>query len=310
MTQRSDADLLRMPVRQERRAFIGQRIAPYLFVSPLILHTLAFVLLPALMIVGLMLYDIDILAGTTEWVGLKNIDRAIGRGEIANSLIVTGLYALMTVIPAVVLGLVVALAIDALGRGAALWRAVYFMPVAATLVAMSIVWRWMFLARRGVVDQTIGAWTGLTDWLNSTALSLPAVAIVGNWQQIAFVSIIYLAALSGVPKHLLEAARLDGAFAWARFRHVTWPALGPATVFAVVISSIQALRIFDTIATMTEGGPSSSSETLTYLLWKRGIFYFDIGGGAVVTFVLLILALLATYVQKRATRRLESAGSR
>lgn len=305
-----NADVLLSPIRPNYQTKLNPAFAPYIFVLPLIVLTLAFVILPAVMTVGLMFFDVDILAGETKWVGLRNLDRAISRGEIANSLWVTALYALMTVIPSVILGLLAAIAINALTRGAAFWRAVYFMPVAATLVAMSIVWRWMFLARTGVVDQTIGNWTGLTDWLNSTSLALPAVAIVGNWQQIAFVSIIYLAALSSVPKHLLEAARLDGASAISRFWHVTWPALGPATVFAVVISSIQALRIFDTIATMTDGGPSGSSETLTYLLWKRGIFYFDIGGGAVVTFVLLILALLATYIQKRATTRLESAGSR
>ncbi|WP_405117524.1 sugar ABC transporter permease (plasmid) [Phaeobacter sp. BS23] len=310
MTVSADMELLRKPVRPQGASFLTQNAAPYVFVVPLLVLLFLFIILPALMTVVLMFFNVDILAGTTKWVGMKNIDRAISRGEIANSLWVTGLYALMTVIPSIVFGLLAALAINALTKGAAFWRAVYFMPVAATLVAMSIVWRWMFLARRGIVDQTIGAWTGLTDWLNSTALSLPAVSIVGNWQQIAFVSIIYLAAISSVPKHLLEAARLDGAGAFARFWHVTWPALGPATVFAVVISSIQALRIFDTIATMTEGGPSGSSETLTYLLWKRGIFFFDIGGGAVVTFVLLLLALFATFVQKRATRRLEDAGSR
>jgi multiple sugar transport system permease protein len=209
-----------------------------------------------------------------------------------------------------VLGLLVALAINRLTRARNFWRAVYFLPVAATLVAMSIVWRWMFLARRGLVDQTIGKWLGLNDWLNSSDLSLAAVALVGNWQQIGFVTIVYLAGLAGVPKHLHEAARIDGASPWHRFWHVTWPSLGPTTVFVAVISSIQALRIFDTIATMTSGGPSGSSETLTYLLWKRGIYYLDIGGGAVITVVLLTLALLATWIQKRASRRLERAGSR
>lgn len=310
MSRSSEAELLRTPIRQNRRLWVDEKTAPYLFVAPMLLHTIGFIVLPAVMIVLLMFFDVDILGGTIDWVGLKNITRAINRGEIANSLWVTALYAIMTVIPSVLFGLLVALGINAVRVGAGFWRTVYFMPVAATLVAMSIVWRWMFLARRGVVDQTVGAWTGLTDWLSSTELSLPAVAIVGNWQQIAFVAIIYLAALSGVPKHLIEAARLDGANGFNRFWHVTWPALGPATVFTVVISSIQALRVFDTIATMTEGGPSHSSETLTYLLWKRGIYFFDIGGGAVVTFVLLVLALVATFIQRQATARLEKAGSR
>lgn len=306
----ADADILAEPTRPLPRRWLSRRLEPYVFVSPLIVLIGIFVLAPGVLTVALMFFNVDILAGTWKFTGLRNIQQAIGRGEIANSIVVTIEYALLTVPPSMVLGLLVALGINGLRAGGSFWRAAYFLPVAATLVAMSIVWRWMFLARRGLVDQTVGKWLGLTDWLNSTDLSLPAVALVGNWQQIGFVAIVYLAGLAGVPKHLLEAARIDGASAWHRFWHVTWPALGPATVFAAVISSIQALRIFDTIATMTKGGPAASSETLTYLLWKRGIYYFDIGGGAVVTVVLLAFALLATWIQKRASRRLERAGSR
>jgi multiple sugar transport system permease protein len=306
----TDLDLLRAPLPIARHAGLSYRAAPFVFVAPLLILLLAFFVIPAVFAVTLMFFKVDILAGTWAWVGPENIQAALRRGDLANSIIVTAIYALMTVVPSVVLGLAAALGIDALNHGAWLWRTIYFLPVAATLVAMSTVWRWMFLARRGLVDRSIGEWTGMSDWLNSTELSLAAVAVVGNWQHAPFVTIVYLAALSGVPNHLMEAARIDGAGRVARFRHVTWPALGPATVFALVISVIQALRTFDTVATMTEGGPSGSSETLTYLLWKRGIYFFDIGGGAVVTCVVLVLALLATAVQKRASRRLELAGRR
>ncbi|MGI3164394.1 carbohydrate ABC transporter permease [Pseudooceanicola sp. 200-1SW] len=309
-TTTKDADILAPPVRARGTARLSRQLMPWVCLTPMLVLTAIFVLFPALIALALVFYDFDILAGTIRWVGLKNINRAIARGEVLNAIFVTLRYAIYTVIPSLTLGLLAALAINGVRRAASFWRAIYFLPVAATLVAMSIVWRWMFLARRGLIDQTVGKWLGLTDWLNSTDLSLPAVALVGNWQQIGFVTIVYLAGLAGVPKHLLEAARIDGASAWHRFWHVTWPALGPTTVFAAVISSIQALRIFDTIATMTSGGPSGSSETLTYLLWKRGIYYLDIGGGAVVTVVLLALALLATWIQKRASRRLERAGSR
>jgi multiple sugar transport system permease protein len=297
-----------LPVRERWR--LDARLVPYVLVGPLVLLLVAFIVLPGVLTCILAFYKIDILAGTSAFVGWKNFVRAFERGEIWNSILVTAYYAFLTVIPSLVLGLLAALGINGVSRGRAFWRAVYFLPVAATLVAMSIVWRWMFLPRRGLVDATFGAWTGLTDWLNSIHLALPAVAVVGNWQQIGFITIIYLAGLAGVPKHLHEAARIDGAGAWNRFWHVTWPALGPTTVFAAVISSIQALRIFDTIATMTGGGPSGSSETLTYLLWQRGIYFFDIGGGAVVTLVLLAFALLATFIQMRSSRKLESAGSR
>lgn len=306
----ADADILSTPVRFRKRRYQLRRFMPWISLAPMLALTVIFVLFPALIAVALVFFDFDILAGTIKFTGLRNIERALARGEVLNAIRVTLEYALLTVIPSMVLGLLAALAITSLTRARNFWRAVYFLPVAATLVAMSIVWRWMFLARRGLVDQTIGKWLGLTDWLNSTELSLPAVALVGNWQQIGFVTIVYLAGLAGVPRHLHEAARIDGASAWHRFWHVTWPALGPTTVFVAVISSIQALRVFDTISTMTSGGPSGSSETLTYLLWKRGIYYLDIGGGAVVTVVMLALALLATWIQRRASRKLERAGSR
>jgi multiple sugar transport system permease protein len=306
----SNLDTLRQPLPAARRMGISYSLAPYVFTAPLLFLVIVFFVLPAVFSVALMFFKVDILGQTWAWAGLNNIDAAIRRGELVNSIGVTALYAVLTVIPSVVLGLAIALGIDSLRHGAWLWRTIYFLPVAATLVAMATVWRWMFLARRGLVDRTFGQWTGLTDWLNSTDLSVVAVAVVGNWQHVAFVAVVYLAALGAVPAHLLEAARLDGAGRIARFWHVTWPAIGPATVFALVISVIQALRTFDTVAAMTEGGPSGSSETLTYLLWKRGIYFFDIGGGAVVTCVVLVLSLLATAIQKHATRRLETAGRR
>jgi multiple sugar transport system permease protein len=298
------------PIIQQGTWRLGAKAAPYVLVGPMLLLLAVFTVLPALLAAILSFYNVDILAGVSEFVGWKNFVDAYNRGEIANSLKVTFLYALMTVPTSLFFGLLAALAIHSLAWGRNFWRAVYFLPVAATLVAMSIVWRWMFLARKGLVDLTIGSWTGLTDWLNSSDLALAAVAVVGNWQQIGFVTVLYLAGLTGVPKHLHEAARIDGANAWHRFWNVTWPALGPTTVFATIISSIQALRVFDTISTMTAGGPSNSSTTLTYLLWQRGIYFFDIGGGAVVTLVLLVLALIATFVQMYTSRRLEAAGSR
>lgn len=308
MTTASPAALLRpLP---PTRPMIGERLAPYLLVSPLLLLLFLFTILPCLLALGLAFFKVDILAGTIRFVGFGNFAQAVSRGELANSIAVTFAYMAMTVPVSMILGLLVALAINSLDRGRSFWRAIYFLPVAATLVAMSIVWRWMFLGRRGIVDTTFGQFTGLVDWLNSPALALPAVAIVGNWQHIGFVTVLYLAALVAVPKQQLEAARVDGAGAWNRFWHVTWPSIGPTTVFVGIITCVDALRVFDTVSTMTDGGPSGSTQTLAHLMWERGIYFFDIGGGSVVTLVLLALALLATFIQRRFTAGLERAGTR
>ncbi|CAH1667311.1 carbohydrate ABC transporter permease [Chelatococcus asaccharovorans] len=304
----SPASVLR-PITMPRVGF-APLVAPYVLVAPLLGLIFIFAILPAALALFLTFFETDILAGTMRFVGTANFARAADRGNVLNSLRVTFLYTVLTVPPSMILGLSIALAINGLRRGRMFWQAVYFLPVAATLVAMSIVWRWMFVGRKGIIDQTFGQAIGLTDWLNSPVLSLPAVAIVGNWQQIGFVVILYLAALTAVPRHLLEAARVDGAGAWSRFWHVTWPSIGPTTVFVGIITSVDALRVFDTISTMTGGGPSRSSQTLAHLMWERGIYFFDIGGGSVVTLVLLALALAATAVQRLLTARLERAGTR
>lgn len=204
----------------------------------------------------------------------------------------------------------IALAIHSLSRGRTLWRAVFFLPYAATLVAMAAVWRWIFFPGTGLVDTTLGSWLGLTNWLSSFTLALPAVAIVGNWHLLGFVVVVYLAGLSGVPTHLLEAARLDGAGGWSRFWHVTWPALGPTTVFAVVITTISSLKTFETIKVMTDGGPVYRTANLTFLLWERGIQFRDFGGAAVITVVVLLLVLTVTIWQIRTFGHLERAGTR
>ncbi|OLT14380.1 hypothetical protein BJF78_02375 [Pseudonocardia sp. CNS-139] len=296
----------RSDIREARRG-----VVPYLLTAPVVVALLAFVVLPAAFAVGLAFVRWDLLRGTVEFVGIENFATEIAGGELGRGVLVTVGYAVLTVPASLAGGLLVALGIDALSHGRAFWRAVYFLPVAATLVAMSIVWRWMFRPDTGVVDATVGRLTGLRDWLNSLELALPAVAAVGTWQQVGFVAVVYLAALTAVPRDVLEAARLDGAGALSRFRHVTWPALGPATVFAVVLTSTAALRVYDTIRTMTDGGPAGSTESLAFLLWRRGVAYFDVGAGATLTVALLVLAGLVTLLQVRVLGRgLERKGTR
>lgn len=286
-------------------------MVPYLLIAPTAVALFAFVLAPAAFAVFLAFFDWDLRTGRSTFVGFANFADEIASGELVRGVLVTVGYAALTVPTSLAGGLLVALAIHALARGRAFWRALYFLPVAATLVAMSIVWRWMFRPDTGIVDSTVGALTGLRDWLNSFDLALPAVAAVGCWQQIGFVAVIYLAALTGVPRDVLTAARLDGAGPVARFRYVTWPALGPATVFAVVLTSTAALRVYDTIRTMTDGGPAGRTESLAFLLWQRGVAYFDVGAGAALTVTLLALSGVVTLLQVRTLGRgLQRGGTR
>jgi multiple sugar transport system permease protein len=271
--------------------------------GPAYVFLIAFVVLPILVVGVLAMLDFDPLSQQTSFVGLDNWRRILGSAELWKATGNTLVYTALTVPVEVILGLVIALAIRAAGRGAGLWRTVYFAPVAATLAAMSVVWRWIFYPQVGVFDETIGRLVGHEGWLGSTTLALPAVAIVGSWAGVGSCVVMFLAGLSNVPAHLEDAARMDRAGAWHRFWSVIWPAIGPAATFALVITTRDSLRVYDQVRVMTDGGPEQSTSTLSFTAWQRGVSYLDIGGGSVVNAVLLVLVLITVAVQLRLGRR-------
>lgn len=298
-----------MPRRRGVVVFGG--IVPYALLLPAAILVLLFVLVPLVAVIVLAFFGVNLITGATDFVGLDNIVTEVAHPEFLNSLRNTLVYGLATVVPSLVLGMIVALLINAATHGKGFWRSVYFLPVATTLVAMSAVWRWLFRTDTGLADLLLQAVFGVGGWLNEPGYALAAVAIVGNWHQIGLVAILYLAALGSLPRDQYESATLDGARAWSRFWHVTWPGLGPTTIFAFILCSSAALQAYDVIAAMTQGGPLASTETLTYMIWVRGVSYFDIGRAAVLSIALLLLSAVIVALQRsRAAQRLERAGTR
>ncbi|MEU8149795.1 sugar ABC transporter permease [Nonomuraea sp. NPDC048901] len=293
------------------RVRLPNRLEPAALLSPATGLLLLFVALPAVLAFAIALFDWSPLSGQITFVGIDNYARVLTSPALLNALGNTLLYTLMTVPTSVAGGLLVAVGINALTRGQAIWRAIYFLPTAAVLVAMAAAWRWIFYPESGLFDHVFGGLIGRTGWLSSSDLALAGLAIVGNWQNIGYNAVIFLAGLTGVRKDLQEAALLDGAGAWHRFWHVSWPAIAPATVFTIVISTTSALRMFETTQVMTRGGPGENTTTLAHLLWQQGIRNVDFGSAAVTTVVLFLLCLLVTAWQMRGFgTRLEKAGSR
>jgi multiple sugar transport system permease protein len=298
-------------VRRRPLQGIALRVPATVLLAPAYALLLVLVVIPVLIVVVLSLFDYDPLLGTADFVGTGNFTRVLGSEQFRKALANTAIYMVLTVPTTLVVSLLLAVGIHSLRWGGAIWRSLYFLPVASTLAAMSVVWRWLFYPGSGMVDSTVGRVLGIDDWLHSTTWALPAVAVVGSWEGIGFAMVMFLAGLASVPSHVHEAARLDGAGAWSRFWHVTWPALGPSVVFTLIITTRNALRVFDQVQVMTEGGPVNSSATLSYILWERGITFLDIGGGSVITLALLVLILAVTMLQLVTVGlRWERAGSR
>lgn len=213
----------------------------------------------------------------------------------------TALYSLVVVPGSVGLGLAAALLIHGLARGQTTYRAIFFLPVMATLIAMALVWEFMLHPNFGLVNLGLrGLGLQTHNWLNEEGLALWVLAVIGIWQGFGFNMVLFSAGLLGVPRPLYEAAAIDGVPAgWARFRLVTWPMLAPVTLFVVVVSSIKSFQVFDTVQVLTKGGPNKATEVLVYTLYAEGFEFFRSGYASAVTVIFLAIVLLITLVKSR-----------
>ena len=260
---------------------------------------------PLLGVFALSLTDYQLGSPTFSWIGSANYKEMFADRVFWISFRNTLTYVAIVVPSAVGLGLGVALLIESGTSLRAWYRTIYFLPVMATLIAMTIVWEFMLHPQFGLINgllRDIGV-SGFS-WLQDRRTALYALCVIGIWQAVGFNMVLFLAGLVSIPKHLYDAAELDGAeSAWSRFRLVTWPMLGPVTLFVVVISAIRSFQVFDTVQVLTKGGPSKSSEVLIYTMYAEGFEFFRSGYGAAVTVVFLAFVLSLTLVKSVLGRR-------
>lgn len=277
----------------------------YAFIFPYVAFFLAFRILPALYGLVLSLGDYS-LTGQLRFVGLDNFARLIGDDVFWHSLRVTGSYALLSIPLSVVLSLLMAQLCNRTLRGMSVYRSLFFLPVVTSPVLSGIIFVWVF-SGDGPINTVLGtAGVDLGSWLQSQLLVLPALALVSAWSNFGYNMLILLAGMLAIPGDYYEAAELDGAGAWQRFRHVTLPLLKPALFFVLVLETVRSFQAFDTIYVMTGGGPARDSYTLTYMIFDQGFGYFDFGYASAVGVVLLVITLAFSLIQRRLIGRSES----
>ena len=201
--------------------------------------------------------------------------------------------------------LLAALLVDArLTRWKPLFRAVYFAPVVTTLVAVAIVWRYLYQPQYGLVNAFLGR-IGIPalDWLGDPHWALPSILVVAIWKNFGYNLLIFVAGLQGVPRELHEAAELDGANGWQRFRHVTLPELAPVSLFVSITTLINYFQLFAEPYVMTQGGPLRSTTSLVLIMYEQGFRWWRLGYAASIAFLLSLLILAATVVQMRLQAR-------
>ena len=291
------ASTARRPARRVRQ----EALAAYALAAPAASLLLGILLLPTAATVLLSFTDWQFGAATLNWIGLGNYEKLVADRVFWRSLANTLLYVAVVVPASVFLGLGVAMLIEAGGSARAFYRAAYFLPVTATLIAMATVWEIMLHPSVGLINLAFEAvGLGKHNWLKDPALALPALAVIGIWQALGLNMVLFLAGLKSIPRDLYEAAAIDGADTWwDRFTTVTWPMLGPATLFVLVITAIRSFQVFDTVAVLTEGGPNKATEVLLYTMYQEGFGFFRAGYGASITVVFLVFVLILTLVKAR-----------
>jgi multiple sugar transport system permease protein len=279
--------------------------AGLLFAAPALAALLLFFLLPvaAALVLSLTDFDLYALADPTSlrFVGLANYARLLGDPIFWTALANTLYFAAAGGTLSVLASLGGALLLQApLARARGFFRTVYFLPVVTTLVAVAIVWRFLYHPRIGLLNRALAA-VGLpgADWLGDPSFAMPAIILLSIWKNFGFNLVIFAAALEAIPERLYEAARLDGASGWQQLRFVTLPLLRPTTGFVVLMTAIGSLQLFAEPYVMTQGGPGDATRSLVLLMYEQGFRWWNLGHAAALAFVLFALVALATALGRR-----------
>jgi multiple sugar transport system permease protein len=183
------------------------------------------------------------------------------------------------------------------------FRSAFFAPWVTTLVAVALVWRYIYHPQYGLLNAGLGLLgLGPVDWLGDPSWAMPSIILLSVWKNFGYNMLVFLAGLSSIPEELYEAAALDGAGAWKRLRHITLPMLGPTFVFVGVVTMIASFQIFSEPYVMTQGGPLKSTTTLVLLMYEQGFRWWRLGLAAAIAVVLFLLTLGGTLLQLRLRR--------
>ncbi len=253
-----------------------------------------------------------------DMVGTQNYEKLLTRSSYARMFTATFTYVVVVVPLSVGLGLGAALLINSLTHLRDVYKTIYFLPVMATLIAMAIAWEFMLHPTIGVINRTLetgcgtlieSLWpwlayhcqNGMPLWLGDKRYAIWVICFVGIWQGFGFNMVLYLAGLTSVHRELYHAAEIDGVRSgWERFRLVTWPALGPTTVFVITISCIRAFQVFDTIEAFYPigAGPGKSAYVMMFAIYEKGVKQNLVGMGAAITVLFLLFVMMITLAQR------------
>jgi multiple sugar transport system permease protein len=292
---------------------VNEKRAAWTFVAPSLIVICGFFLVPVLAALALSLTDFDLYAladlRNLRFVGLGNYVDILKTPLFWKSLGNTFYFVLVGVPLSIAVSLGAALLLDSkLTRFKGFFRTALFAPVVTTVVAVAVIWRYLFHTRYGLINYAL-AKLGFApiDWLGDPHWSMPAIILFAVWKNFGYNMIILLAALQGIPRDLYEAAQIDGASVLQRLRHITLPMLRPALLLVAIITVSGYFQLFAEPYVMTQGNPLQSTVSVLYFMYQEGFTWWSLGRASAIAFLLFALILAATLVLLRWNRRVETA---
>jgi multiple sugar transport system permease protein len=290
-----------------RPRWLGDSSLPYLLVAPAMAVLIALSIYPLLFAVKIAFQTGS--GETARWT-LANFTRLWSDTFFLSALSHTLIYAIVALNCEFVLGLGLAVLLDRPLRGRAIFRAALLIPMMLPPVVAGVVWRLMLNPDFGAINGTLrgaGLDTDALTWTASPLLAMASVIAVDVWQWTPFMFLVLLAGLQAIPEEPYEAAMIDGASAWQTFRHVTLPLLRPAILIALLLRTMDLLRVFDQIFILTEGGPGLATETVSLYIYRAAFRFFDFGYAAAMSFVLLVITNIISLAYIRLLQKQEAA---
>ncbi len=282
--------------------------AAYALLAPALAILILFTYYPAAYVFRLSFFDWDLISPTQTFVGFENYARLIGiESEFWGSLLSTLEYGAIYIPLSLILGLALALALNKVRLLRGFFQSLYFIPSVTSIAVISVVWSLIYNPQIGPLNSALSglgvAAADLPQWLNDPGLAIPALAVMGAWQSLGFVILLFIAGLGNIPTVYYEAAAVDGAGRWRTFWKITLPLLSPVLFFVIFMLLINSFRVFGVVAIMTRGRPLGSTNVLLYYIYQQGFRYFDSGLASAASWVVFMIILAVVMLQTRIGER-------
>ncbi|MCB0570407.1 MAG: sugar ABC transporter permease [Phaeodactylibacter sp.] len=283
---------------QRTKGLLRKKALPYLIVSPYLIHLCLFVLFPVAFSIILTFHKWNIIA-PMEYIGLDNFRHLVQDRLFWKAILNTGRFLLVHIPLQLVVALALAYILNEKIAMRGFFRASFFMPVVISGVVVTILWQQLFGLETGLLNRMLsGLGLSRVEWLSNPRISMISIAIMATWKNVGLYVILFLVGLQAVPQSYYEAAEVDGASAWQKFRYITLPAINPAIFMVVILSTIGGFSLFIEPYIMTDGGPLNTTLSAMLYIYKQAFGYYHMGYSATLGLFFALLIMMVVMVQK------------